>query len=359
MLSVSVAMATYNGEQHLRRQLASLAAQSYAPAELVVVDDGSDDETLSIITAFAKDSPFPVRVHRNETRLGYRGNFMRAANLCTSDLIAFCDQDDSWYPNKIAACVDQFSEPDILLVYHNADVVTVDGNRIGQLYKIAVGQSLASGSMSHSEGFTQVFRRSMLRFSNLWMISLDHLNTGEPLAHDQWFFFLAAALGKISYLDEPLVAYVQHGNNKFGWAGTVVSPRKMKSVLMNPSDECSEFSKYLERRSAILDSARADLNGVWKKRAQIATNNYRRLSEAYARRSTIYTSTKFVDRLKIFRELLANGGYGGDWCLSRKSLIKDIFLGVPIGPFLKSQRNAPDLRLRSFDQQSRKVSSTK
>ncbi len=127
MLSVSVAMATYNGAQHLRRQLDSLAVQSYAPAELVVVDDGSDDETLSIVAAFAKNSPFPVRVHRNETRLGYRGNFMRAANLCNSDLIAFCDQDDYWYPHKIAACVEQFSETDVLLVYHNTDIVTADG----------------------------------------------------------------------------------------------------------------------------------------------------------------------------------------------------------------------------------------
>ncbi len=85
--------------------------------------------------------------------------------------------------------------------------------------------------ISFSFGFTQIFRRSMLQFSNLWTMSLDHLAPGEPLAHDQWFFFLASALGKIGYLDEPLVAYVQHGKNTYGWPIEPRSPQKVE----NPS----------------------------------------------------------------------------------------------------------------------------
>ena len=89
MISVSVAMATYNGQKHIRRQLDSLAAQSQVPTELVITDDRSADETVPVIDAFAKTAPFPVNVYRNETRLGYRANFMRAASLCRSELIAF------------------------------------------------------------------------------------------------------------------------------------------------------------------------------------------------------------------------------------------------------------------------------
>src|ERR1035438_8052377 len=124
MISVSVAMATYNGQQHIRRQLESLAAQSHIPTELVIVDDRSEDDTQAIIDAFAMTASFPVNVHRNETHLGYRENFMQAASLCRSELIAFCDQDDYWYPHKIVASVKPFSDPEVLLAYHNADVVT-------------------------------------------------------------------------------------------------------------------------------------------------------------------------------------------------------------------------------------------
>src|SRR5262245_39518929 len=110
MISVSIAMATCNGEKYIRRQLDSLAAQKQIPAELVIADDKSEDNTISIIDGFAKTAPFPVRVYRNETRLGYRANFMRAAGLCQSELIGFCDQDDNWYPQKIEVSVKPFTD---------------------------------------------------------------------------------------------------------------------------------------------------------------------------------------------------------------------------------------------------------
>src|SRR6478609_12105203 len=102
--TVSVAMATYNGAKFLQAQLDSLAAQTQLPDELVVGDDGSSDDTLAILEAFAASAPFPVRVDRNETRPDYGDNFMRTALRCTGDYIAFCDQDDVWLPEKIERC---------------------------------------------------------------------------------------------------------------------------------------------------------------------------------------------------------------------------------------------------------------
>ena len=78
--SVSIAMATYNGRKHIQRQLGSLAAQTQLPTELVVTDDCSTDDTIAIVDEFAKGAPFTVKVMRNDARLGYRANFMRAAN---------------------------------------------------------------------------------------------------------------------------------------------------------------------------------------------------------------------------------------------------------------------------------------
>ena len=101
MNSVSIAMATYNGKSYIGEQLASLANQSVAPAELIVTDDCSNDGTLDVIGHFAITAPFPVRIFKNERRIGHRENFMHAASLCTSDLIAFCDQDYIWDPKKL------------------------------------------------------------------------------------------------------------------------------------------------------------------------------------------------------------------------------------------------------------------
>jgi len=102
MPGVSIALATFNGEKYLVPQLESLAGQSQLPAELIISDDCSVDRTLEIARDFAGRAPFPVRILRNERRIGFRANFMRAVEHCGSDLVAFCDQDDIWEPEKLA-----------------------------------------------------------------------------------------------------------------------------------------------------------------------------------------------------------------------------------------------------------------
>src|SRR5262249_39418812 len=156
------------------------------------------DATLSIASTFAKSAPFPVYIHRNESRLGHGATFIRAANFCRSDLIAFCDQDDIWYHNKIAVCAERFSEPEMLLVYHDADVVTSDGMAIGSLDLFTAPQPIlppmSFHPMAHVLGFTLVFRRFLLKFSALWSLAVNHLEPTKRLGHDQWVFFFASAL---------------------------------------------------------------------------------------------------------------------------------------------------------------------
>ena len=172
MISVSVAMATYNGQKFIREQLDSLAAQQRLPSELIITDDASSDKTVVIAEQFAKTAPFPVHVHGHDNRLGYRANFMRAASLCTSDVIAFCDQDDVWSPQKLALCIEPFQDPAVLLAHHNAEVVTEAGERLGSLDHLASAPMTPPLSlcpirqMGAPLGFTEVFRRSILAFSS-------------------------------------------------------------------------------------------------------------------------------------------------------------------------------------------------
>ena len=87
--TVSVAMTTFNGAPYLEEQLESLLGQRHLPAELVVGDDGSEDDTLAILQRFSQKASFPVFVHRNADRLGFRRNFIRTAERCRGELISF------------------------------------------------------------------------------------------------------------------------------------------------------------------------------------------------------------------------------------------------------------------------------
>ncbi len=121
---VSVALCTYDGARFLEAQLESLAAQTWLPDELVVCDDRSTDGTVAILESFARRAPFPVRIEVNPSTLRSTANFGKAIGLCTGDLIATCDQDEVWMPEKIACTVAAFAEDERRgLVFSDAEVV--------------------------------------------------------------------------------------------------------------------------------------------------------------------------------------------------------------------------------------------
>ncbi len=306
MITVSVAMATYNGEKYIREQLDSLAAQEHVPAELVVTDDASTDETLAIIDEFSKIVPFPVYIHRNDRRVGYRANFMRAAALCRSELVAFCDQDDIWDPRKIAVCAETFED-----------------------------------------SVTQMFRCSLLGLSDLWRMSLDHKEpeVTERMAHDQWFFFLAFVFGSIVHLDQHLVSYRQHGRNTYGWSAPwSVSKRTRHSFdsFRGRAERLASLEKAAGVRATILEPSNCKLTDPWRDRAALASERYRSLADLYGGRKRLYASIDAADRARAFCSILRNGGYRPkrNWGLGHKALIADLCLGLPAGHLLSGSRKS-------------------
>ena len=160
MPSISVVMATYNGERFIYQQLNSLLGQTAQIDELIVSDDGSTDRTLDILEEFSKSAPFRVSITRNGARLGYRENFMQAASLADCDLIAFCDQDDIWDSQKLSQSIVPFADPEVLLVHVSDHVARVAGREVsrhdtghleltGQDPQVGLGRT---GHRDHADG---------------------------------------------------------------------------------------------------------------------------------------------------------------------------------------------------------------
>jgi glycosyltransferase involved in cell wall biosynthesis len=344
MISVSVAMATHNGQKFICEQLDSLAAQQHLPSELIITDDASSDKTAVIAEQFAKTAPFPVHVHRHGKRVGYRANFMRAASLCTSDVIAFCDQDDAWSPRKLALCIEPFRDPAVLLAHHNAEVVTEAGERLGSLDHLASAPMTLPLSlcpirqMGAPLGFTEVFRRSILAFSGLWKMSLDYNDLTAPMAHDQWVFFIASVFGRIVYIDKYLASYRQHCSNLFGWNGPSNLLSNFPYLLDNPTSSLEALQQSAERCAEILQKARWNLIDVWHQRATMGAARYRFIADLYSARKRLYTSASFAARVKAFYRIASTSGYRPkrSWGLGPKALVRDVCLGLPAGHLLRS-----------------------
>lgn len=101
MSTVAVIMATYNGEKYVRRQIESILASSYDDFEIFIYDDGSTDNTVSIVSELEQLHPSRIHLQQNEVNLGVARNFLQAVAKAQADYIMLCDQDDVWKPDKI------------------------------------------------------------------------------------------------------------------------------------------------------------------------------------------------------------------------------------------------------------------
>lgn len=264
---ISIALCTYNGQDYLADQLASIAGQARLPDELIVVDDGSDDNTVFIVDAFAKKAPFKTKVFVNETNLGSSKNFGRAIGLCSGDIIALADQDDVWRIDKLQRIEELFiASPEIGAVFTNGEVVGPDLQPFGvsiweaahfrRSLQLLVQNGRAIDVLMMFNvvtGATLAFRRTfvdlVLPIPGVWV-------------HDGWIAFVIAAAAKIACIDESLVLYRQHGNNQVGAASTVLARRIASSWRAPPKQYLVTLGKMIEQYEALRERLSAKLNDL-------------------------------------------------------------------------------------------------
>ena len=95
--TISVVMSVWNGAAYLREAIDSILNQTYAPIELIVVDDGSTDQTNAIIREYSDR----VRLITQDNR-GQAAGLVAGIAAATGQYLAFQDADDTWAPNKLA-----------------------------------------------------------------------------------------------------------------------------------------------------------------------------------------------------------------------------------------------------------------
>ncbi len=342
MKSISVAMASYNGRRFIQQQLDSIVQQTRLPDELIVTDDASTDGTVECVEQFAATAPFPVHVYRNAEKLGFRGNFMRAISLCKSDLVALCDQDDVWNSNKLTVAAAAFETPDTVLFFHDAWLIDGDGARIGEadIFRLPpLNPALSVHSLNNPFGFSMVFDRALLQFTDLWERSVDSMQLNQRMAHDQWLFFLATVFGTIVFSDLRLTEYRQHGNNAYGWSAAKGLRENLRSRLpwlWNNGGRYKILAHLSRVRAEILADAKSRLSGIWRERAVAGEQAYLRYAEQFGLRGQLYSDAQILERVKLLLQLRRTGSYqaAGKWSFGRSALAKDVALGLVLKAFL-------------------------
>lgn len=329
--TLSIALATFNGEKYLPGQLKSLVEQRSSVSEMVVTDDGSVDATVAVLREFAASAPFPVHIFQNSERLGYRVNFMHAAAACTGDLIAFCDQDDIWHPDNTSLVTRAFDDPEVMLVFHNADLIDERGRRQGKLFG---GKSakhyppLSTKPWIIIPGVVQALRRPLLRFTSLHPRSIDPYCPTEPMPHDLWYPFWASVLGKIAYIPDALVEYRQHGQNTSGWPHASWITYLHENIV-NAEEYTAANVVNTGNRIELLEAARGLVESPELPRIEAALRFYKNLHVLNERRLEIYRPGGISRRAQKLTALVREGAYARS--LGYDALVLDAFIGLPTG----------------------------
>lgn len=214
---VAICMATYNPDPAMfRRQIESIRAQTHPRWVCVISDDGSDEtkvrEMLAILGADERFFFYPF-----SERLNFYHNFERALTLAPveAEFIALADQDDYWFPQKLATLLAQLDEG-TELAYSDLRLVTPAGEvQCNTYWTLRQNNFTRLGPlllMNTVPGASALFRRSLLEGLLPFPPRTGHI------FHDQWLSITALARGPLNYVDAPLYDYVQHNANVVGYA---------------------------------------------------------------------------------------------------------------------------------------------
>lgn len=198
-------MATYNGEKYIEEQLQSILKQLGKDDEIVISDDGSCDETISIVNSLSDSR---VKIFYNNGVHGFTRNFENALKYAKGDIIFLSDQDDIWFDSKVKIVLDELKRVDF--VTH--DCVTIDSDK-NVLSKSRFEEFNIQGGFwrhmlkSRFLGCCMAFRRNVLE------TSMPFPKRDDLVEHDIWIAAVAFKYFKYSLVKEPLIYYRRHGKN--------------------------------------------------------------------------------------------------------------------------------------------------
>lgn len=228
--SVSVVIPTFNRARTIGRAIDSVLAQTFQDLEVIVVDDGSKDDTAEVLTRFGGR----IQLIRQENS-GVSAARNTAIREARGKWIAFLDSDDQWCPDKLARqidCLDKYSTKVCFTrcitgkgeAIRDIDhVLSVDSKSETHYFENPIG--LIADLTSHPQVQSMIVERQLLEKAGLFDESLY-------VAEDTRLIYNLAFLSSFAYVDSPLVV-IFHG-----------TPNSLTCDL-NPESAKKRFSSYL------------------------------------------------------------------------------------------------------------------
>ena len=230
---VSVIIPTHNRAELLKETIKSVLDQTYQNFELLIIDNGSTDNTKEVVESF-KDKR--IKYFWQENSGGPSSPRNRGLKIAKGDYIAFLDSDDLWDKKKLEKQIEILNENEDLIVWNEGAIINQEGHSIGKNFTEVEGASKKNKS---GHIFKQLITGNFILLSSI-IFKKDNLrnlkfNERMNINEDYLFMINLARHYKFYFINEPLVRYRVHYTNilKRNVKETIESEIIIKSYLLN------------------------------------------------------------------------------------------------------------------------------
>ena len=218
---VQILLATYNGDKFLIEQLDSIVKQEYTLWELLIHDDGSIDNTLSILNKYQNNYPKKVKVlHDQKVFSSARKNFFHLIKHRSkkADLYCLCDQDDIWHKGKLKKIIEEYNSVENkipTLIHSDLSLIDAKGELIGESHNKLINHQKNLINKNTALYYNPVPGCAMSINSAL----ADKISYCKNMVMHDWWILLSAMYinTNVIYINFPLVKYRQHSANVSGY----------------------------------------------------------------------------------------------------------------------------------------------
>ena len=210
-MSISVCMASYNGENFIEKQIKSILLQLSPSDELIIVDDCSTDRTVERINAF-KDSR--IQLVQNISNSGEILSFSKAISLSKNKYIFLSDQDDIWITGRVKLMIDSLEESKSHLVTSNFSWINDDDLPID----IEFDGVFSSASNKNLKNILDIFIGKTNYFGCAMLFKRELIPIICPIprfveSHDLWIAFISNILKSNLHIEEHTFLKRKHNSN--------------------------------------------------------------------------------------------------------------------------------------------------
>ncbi|MDO2434757.1 glycosyltransferase [Aeromonas veronii] len=220
-------LCTYNGSLYIKEQISSILDQKYSPSLIIISDDNSNDNTLSIICNFFDERGYENYIIYESTFKSPALNFLSAISKYNNhfDILFLSDQDDVWCQDKVELQLLKHIEIDsekpecAIGVYSDSIVVDSSLKIINNSFveyqeidhRVLIDDSILFKNCV--QGATLSINKNAVAMIKE---SLQYINVSDIYMHDWWIAILLSKRGHIHFLNKGLILYRQHERNVVG-----------------------------------------------------------------------------------------------------------------------------------------------